>query len=96
MDYPVKSGITCASLAARMGRAPTNAERINDAMNCQAVTDILAGKFGDMPQIPYSQDLVDECLRCSAAEERMSVADYCRLNEREIPPWARLKPEDWI
>ncbi len=93
--YPVKSDITCASLAKRMGREPTVDERINDVMNNQAITDVIAGKMGPPLITPYNQELVDKCLRLSAKEEGLSVADYCRLNDRPIPYWARHKPEDW-
>lgn len=40
-------------------------------------------------------ELADECLRQSAAEEGITVAEYCHRNKRQIPPWAYDHDAGW-
>ena len=72
--------ITNAQLAAMMGRQTTGAERLMDQLY-----DKRSPKSWD--------ELVDINLLISAREEGMTVANYCRLNKREVPTWA-LDGED--
>ena len=67
--------LTNTQLAAMMERPPTA---------CEHLMDVLYDKSS-----PKGWDkLADICLLLSAREEGMTVADYCRMNIREIPMWA--------